>query len=238
MGIPLIFAVAPSVSASDEVVGADVVGGQVQIPIEVYNRLVALANDSGPLVDPAPAKFALGRAQVTVNATDPSRRGAAEVQVDLSIDIFEDAWVLVPVLPSGTAVESASVAGQPVQLVGTPQGLAWLSRSAGSHRMTLRYRVDAATSTFGANLPVPLPQAASVALTATLPGTGLDVSVIPAAGVTSSPSGNTTRVSATIPTSAGVQIAWRVPNRGGHAISRALYRGTLVGRCCDLDLRA
>ena len=43
-------------------------------------------------------------------------RPSAEVKVDLTIDVLEDEWMLVPVLPAGTAVESVTVGGITVEV--------------------------------------------------------------------------------------------------------------------------
>src|SRR5688572_28966046 len=96
---------------------ADDPPGHVQIPVGVYNQLVEAAHGAGPKPRPAPAGYALGTARVTVNVQGTTPRATAEVRVELSIEVLEEQWVLVPVLPSGTPVESATVAGAAVQLV-------------------------------------------------------------------------------------------------------------------------
>jgi len=164
---------------------------------------------------------------VNVPATEP--RASATVSVELTIDVLEDDWALIPVLPAGTPVETASVNGRPVQLMPSPLGLAWSARVAGSYTMQLTYMVDAIRSPGGFSLGVPLPTAAAIQLSASLPGTGLDATVIPAAGVDVSSSGERSVVTATIPTTGGVQISWRSAEGLGHAISRASYEGRLVG---------
>jgi hypothetical protein len=200
--------------------------GHVQIPVEVYNSLVAAGTSAQR---PAPAGYALGNARVTVTVKDAGARFGAQAQAELTIDVLEDQWVLVPVLPSGTAVDSVTVGGAPVQLVAAPSGLAWATNKKGSYAMSLSYRVDAQRSPGGFALPLPVPQAAALALTATLPGTGLDVTVVPGAGARVTASGGTTRVEASVPTTTAVQIAWRTPSARSHSISRAHYTGQLVG---------
>src|SRR6185503_14940188 len=133
------------------------------------------------------------------------------------------------VLPPGTPVDGATVAGAPVLLVAAPSGLGWAVNKKGAYAMTLTYRVDAQRSPGGFALSLPVPQAAAIGLTATLPGSGLDVTVIPAAGTRISPGGGVTRVEATVPTTSGVQVSWRTPSGRGHSISRAQYTGRLVG---------
>ena len=201
--------------------------GQVQLPLEIYTQLIQQAQ--APDDPHAPVNFALGNARVNVNVGSTEPAASAEVSVTLSIQIFEDAWALVPVLPAGTPVTQATIQGSPVQLVATPRGLAWGTNQKGAYTMQLVYRVDAASSKSGYVLGVPLPEAASINLSANLPGTGLDVAVIPAAGVRATPSGATTRINTTIPTTRGVQISWRTPSKRGASFSRAHYRAALSG---------
>lgn len=213
----------PSLSATEDTTG------QVQLPLDVYTNLVQAASDPTKPPRPAPAGYALGNAAVTVTVANTEQRASASIQVQLGIDVLEDEWVLIPVLPAGTPVESVNVDGATVQLIATADGLAWSTNKSGSYTMWLSYKVDASRSEAGFTLPVPLPQAAAINLTATLPGTGLDATVIPAAGTRTTDAGATTRVSATVPTTSGVQISWRVPVERGHTISRAGYSGKLVG---------
>lgn len=201
--------------------------GQVQIPLEIYTQLLQQAQ--APDDPRAPVNFALGNAQVNVVVRAIEPRASAEISVTLSIQIFEDRWALVPVLPAGTPVTRVTIQGSPVQLVPTPQGLAWTTHQKGAYTMELNYRVDASSSDNGYVLGVPVPEAASINLSATLPGTGLDVAVIPSAGMTTAVSGAATRVTATVPSARGIQISWRTPSKLGAAFSRALYRGTLSG---------
>ena len=203
--------------------------GQVELPLAVYNQLVETARDPARLPRGAPAGYALGSAKVTVTVAGDGPRPSAEVRVELGLEVLEDDWVLIPVLPAGTPVESVTVGGSAVQLISTPQGLAWAARKQGSFVMSLRTRLDAARSETGLSLAVPLPEAASITLSATLPGTGLDVAVIPSAGTRIAATGKRTRVSATVPSSRGVQLSWRLPAGQGHSLSRASYVGELTG---------
>ena len=201
----------------------------VQIPVEVYTQLVEASRDPSRVPRRAPSGYALGNAKVTLTVQSTSGRASGEARVELAIDVFEDQWVLVPVLPAGTPVESAMVGGAPVQLVAALSGLGWATNKKGSYAMSLTYRVDAQRSAGGFALPLPVPQAAAISFVATLPGTGQDVTVIPAAGTRVTASGGTTRVEAPVPTTGGVQLSWRAPSGRGHAIGRARYTGQLVG---------
>jgi hypothetical protein len=198
-------------------------GGQVQIPLEIYTQLIEATRT--PAQRRAPLNFALGSATLRVSVASIEGRPVAEVTVSLPIEIFENEWVLVPVLPPGTPVTRASVSGSPVQLVATAQGLAYGTNVKGAYVMELAYSVDPSPTGRGYVLAVPVPLASSIQLSATLPGSGLDVTVIPAAGVRVTQSGSQTSVQATVPSTSGVQIAWRAPSDKGPTVSRALYRG-------------
>jgi len=212
---------APAVHADEDATG------QVQLPLEVYTRLIESAMD--PQARPAPASYALGNARVEVTVAGAAApRAAGRVQVQLEVEIFEDQWTLVPLLPAGTAVDAVTVAGRPVRLIASPLGLAWATDKAGAFTVMLQYRVDASRSESGFVMPLPVPAAAAIQLTATLPAPGLEASVIPAAGTRTRTAGSTTRVEATVPTTQGVQLAWHTPALRGHALGRAHYTGELV----------
>src|SRR5262245_32028175 len=99
--------------------------GHVQIPVDVYNHLVEAAKDPTRAARRAPTGYALGNARVSLTVRGAGPRTSGEVSAELTIDVLEDQWVLVPVLPAGTPVDGATVGGEPVQLVATPSGLGW-----------------------------------------------------------------------------------------------------------------
>lgn len=123
---------------------ADERPGQVQIPLDVYNQLIESTRAPGQR--PAPLGFALGNAAVRVSVASIDGRPVAEVAVSLPLEVFENQWVLVPVLPPGTPVTRASVSGNPVQLVATTQGLSYGTNVKGAHAMELAYSVDASAT--------------------------------------------------------------------------------------------
>ena len=55
------------------------------------------------------------------------------------------------------------------------------------------------------------------------------MAVIPSAGTRVETSGATTRVTATAPPSAGIQISWRRPVTDTHTVGRASYKGRATG---------
>lgn len=214
----ILLALAPMAVAEEK-------SGYVNVPLEQYNQLVEAGKNPVKTPRPAPAGYALGEARLKVTAKKNEARFSALVDATLSVKVLDDDWVLVPILPAGTAVESATISGNKVELISTSQGLAWGAKEAGSYEINLLYNIDAVRSQSGFSLAVPLPQAAATTMDVIIPGSGLDASVIPAAGVQVGQSGEYTTVHANVPASAGVQISWRTPAGEGYSLSRAQYSG-------------
>ncbi len=198
--------------------------GQVQLPLTIYNQLVNQANQDPR---PAPAGYAIGNAEVSVIITDRDDRSTAQVEATVMIEVFEDQWTLIPVLASGTALNSVTVDEQPVQLVQGPDGLSWSTASAGTVTMRLNYGLDAQRSNAGYVLPVPVPRAAATGMSVTFPGTGLDLAVVPAADINTVEQNNLTLTTASIPSTGAVMVSWRAPANRPYVISRAHYEGVL-----------
>ncbi|MCP4898417.1 MAG: hypothetical protein GY906_15695 [bacterium] len=208
---------------------AEIEPGQVSIPLDLYNQLVDASRLPIQQPLPAPAAYALGTATVDINVTDRGSSVSGELKVRLNIEVLEDGWVAVPILSAGTPVKSVTVGGKPVQLIATADGLTWGTKAKGSYTMDLVYRVDSSSFKDGFVLSAPVPPAAAINLTALLPGTNLDVAVIPSAAADTQISGSRTRVTATIPTTRGVLLSWRTPAKRGHTVGRVAYSGRLDG---------
>jgi len=202
-------------------------GGQVQISLDGYQRLV----QAGTSRETAPARSTVGTAQLQVDVTEREGLARAEVSARLSIEVFEDGWSLVPVLPATTAIDRASLQGEPVQLVQGNDGLSVVARSAGKYSLVLRYRVDArsVTSTDGFVLSLPTPRAAATEMSVSFPGEAFDIAILPAVAVEIQTGPGTTRAQASLPSTQGVQVSWRRAAIRPFTISRARYRGTLEG---------
>jgi hypothetical protein len=201
--------------------------GEVRVPLETYQQLIDQANRDPR---PAPASYAIGVSTVDVTIVDDDKHTTARVTVSLNIETFENQWTLVPVLPAGAALGDALVNGAPVQLVQGPGGLAWSTDKAGTVAMQLRYSLDARRSDGGFTLPLPIPRAAATNLRLTYPGTGVDLAIIPAAGMQSTERGNMTLFTAKIPSTSSVLVTWRSATLRAHAVSRARYSGEIQGR--------
>lgn len=209
------------------VAGQSADAGRVDIPLEEYRRLLE-ASRPGDDPRPAPAAWSFGTATATVTVEDGARP-TARVVVDTTLEVLEDEWVLVPVLPAGTAVEEVRVDGREVRLVAGPDGLSWATKTPARHSLRVVVRADAQVSDGGTALALGLPRATSTTLRASIPGSGLDVTVIPASGVRSTARDGSTEVVATVPGTPALQIAWRSPDHPRWSAGRAAYTAELVG---------
>jgi len=106
----------------------------------------------------------------------------------------------------------------------------WASNDAGVHRIDITYQLGVDRYDSGRSLALPVPHAASVQLTASLPGEGLSVAVIPSSTVRSTEGGGRTTVTASCPSTSGVQISWNTGAEAGLTMSRAVYRGEVIDR--------
>lgn len=202
---------------------------EVRMPLAAYQQLSEQARAPEVPAQPPPARYALGQASVELRVDEDGARLTGHVEVALSVRVLGDGWVAVPLLPSGTALSSASVDDREVELLNGGLGLALPLDSAGVHSVTLYYDVDAQSSPAGHTFAIPLPESAGSTLRATLPGSGLDAAVIPATATKLVDEDGATVISATLASSRGVQVSFRPPSPRGHTLSRARYRGTLEG---------
>ncbi|MCZ6838781.1 MAG: hypothetical protein O7G13_05865 [Alphaproteobacteria bacterium] len=199
-------------------------GGDVRIPLADYTALLALlANQPNR----APAAYAIGQSNVSVQVREIDERKTAIVNIQVQVETFEDEWVLVPLLPPGTALRSARVDGKPVQLVERPDGLSWSTAKAGTFNVQLVYSVDAQRTETGYVLPLAVPRAAATGLTLTVPETGVDLSVVPSADAQTVVGEGFTRITASVPATPLIVVSWHSGSQVPFAISRATYTGEL-----------
>ncbi|MBF0204210.1 MAG: hypothetical protein HQK67_07820, partial [Desulfamplus sp.] len=202
--------------------------GDVRLHLNEYNRLMDIAREPKKKPRPAPAGFSIGNARVNVTVSGVEDKALAIIHVALSLNIVENEWVLIPVLPAGTPLKQVTVNGNQVQLITRKDGLFWSVQQSGNYQMELEYAIDAIESESGYTLLIPLPKAANMTFNAAIPETNADVGVIPSAGISISNQDNTTLVQAVIPACEGVQLSWRFPHKKSYAVSRANYEGQLL----------
>ncbi|MGJ8662837.1 MAG: hypothetical protein ACSHWU_04255, partial [Marinicella sp.] len=198
--------------------------GDVRVPLENYIKLIEDARN--PDI-PAPASYAIGQSSVAIKLQEQDDRTSAQVTVNTRIEVFEDQWSLIPILPYGAAITAVSIDGKPVQLVQNAEWMSWSTNQAGTFNLQISYSIDASRSDQGHVLPVPIPRASSTQLTVEFTGNDLDMAVIPAADVKTTQLNNINQVTANIPTTSAFLLSWRMPTKQPYVISRAKYQGQL-----------
>ena len=193
--------------------------GTVEIPYAEYQALLNQTNTRTP-------DHTVGQSSISVSVNE---NRIASVRATLSIRVFSSEWTAVRVLPAGVTLGSVTLSGTSQQLVAGPDGYFWITRSEGSHTLTINYTVPVDSFDGGRSIALPLPPSASTSLTANISGTGLGVAIIPAQSVTVSESGRRTNVNATLSPTNGAQISWRDDAQEGHTLSRVTYSGLLEG---------
>lgn len=198
--------------------------GEVTVPLTTYTNLLT---QSQTQPRPAPAAYTLGTAQISVTVKTVAKHTQANVNIKLDVQVLEDEWTIVPLLSAPVALQSAKINGRAVQLLNNRDGLHWVSQEAGTYQLELYYQVDAQTHDDGIVVPLVLPASSATTLQATLPGTGLAATVLPAVGIETQESGNQTMLHATLTSQQGAQLSWRPPLPEGYALTRASYEGEL-----------
>ena len=196
--------------------------GDVRVSLEDYIRLIEAASDPE---QSAPVAYAMGQANIDIQLHEQAERITARIRLQTTLEVLDDRWTTVPLLPVGTALAQVTVDGQAVQLAQQAEWLVWNTRQAGRHQLMLEYAVDARRSEQGHVVPVPVPRASSSQLQLRYTGTPLDVAVIPATNSRSSTSGTDHTLTAQIPGTSALLLSWRVPDLDGHVVSRANYTG-------------
>ena len=171
-------------------------GGEVRVPLSDYTGML---NQLSPDPRRAPASYAIGQSTVGVVVSDRDGQKTAAVSISVRVEVFEDEWTLVPLLPSGAALRRASVDGQAVQLVEDVDGLSWSTDKAGVYALELVYDVDAQHYQSGEVLPLAVPRAAATTFSLSFPEAGVDLSVVPSADLKASVVDDHTLVTASVP---------------------------------------
>lgn len=198
--------------------------GSVALPLNTYNTLIDASKQPK---DKAPTAYAIGQSNITASINDADDRTTAHINVQTSIEIFENKWTSVPILPYGAGIISASINEEPVSLVQNSQWLSWSTKKAGKYWLKIAYTVDAQHSELGYVVPIPIPKAAATSLNIKFPAAKVDMAVIPSSDLRFKSQSQTTTATANIPSTSSVLISWRVASKQPYVMSRALYRGEL-----------
>ncbi|MFK8000045.1 MAG: hypothetical protein AB8H86_10625 [Polyangiales bacterium] len=196
--------------------------GSVELPLEAYQELLGQQSPSS-----SEPSYAFSNVRLSVRIEESAGGNRALVTVNANVRTFSDGWTLVPLRATG-AIESATAGGSAAALVERSGSVAWPAEGAGTHALSWTYPVRAARYDTGWVVALASP-GAGAQLDATFVGMEVSPVVVPAADVNVETGGGHTRVRGAIPAGAGVQISWRGDASSGFTLSRARYRGELVG---------
>ena len=217
----LVFIILLTVNASaEDLIPND---GEVRIPLNVYTQIVD--NVSGSSQKPAP--YAIGKSVIHVKITEGTNSQVAEVIANITVETFEEAWVQVPLLPSGTPLTTATINGESIQLVQGPYGLSWNTKQVGKTSIQLTYHLDAKASETGHFLPIPVSHSASTNITVNFPSDSLDAAVVPAVNTNIQNLNGITTINANVPATSSIMVTWNTSNKRPFATSRAEYIGEI-----------
>ncbi|MFO0749604.1 MAG: hypothetical protein U1F43_28630 [Myxococcota bacterium] len=193
--------------------------GEIRLPLDAYQALEARLRELEKRASAVPIEAAVTSAAVTVDAA------LGVVNATVGVELMGDEQVAVPLLPAGTAVESATVDGQPLALVTRGSDLMWVAAERGRHSIELRYRVPRPTRDA---LDVPLPPAAAITFSASVPTQGGAIEVVPGEIGATEVIGDATQVTATLPRASWVRLAWGAATGERWLVTGGDYQGTVM----------
>jgi hypothetical protein len=191
---------------------------EVTLPAAEYDALRALERGGA-----SPAAATLASARVTVSV--PKVHEEAEILARVEVHVVGRGWSMVPLLPAGVSLRSATRGGETLPLVERHGRLWWLTEDRGRHTVELRYVARSRAEGTGGEVEIPVPAAARLTLSGQVPGEGVSVRVAAARLVSSSSAGGVTRFEATGGGSAFVSLSWRAPGDLPWFVSAADYAG-------------
>ncbi len=204
--------------------------GDVKIPLTTYTQLL---QQSQTKATPAPADYAFGKNQIQVTVETNKTDLTAKIQLQLTITTYKNEWTLIPIIAYGTAIETARIDGQVIQLVQTPNGLAWATNLAQTATLVLNYQAEVKHQGDAYQLVLPLPQAPGGQLIAKIPKQYQNIAVTPTISTYQHPFKDHIQLTANLPTTSLVQIAWQSKQQANYAISRAFYQGQMQAQAID-----
>jgi hypothetical protein len=131
-----------------------------------------------------------------------------EVDGTLSLRLYQGGWVEVPLLTAGVVVSQATLDGHPLPLYNKDDQYHFMARGAGDHVLKLRYNVPLSTSGATRSFAPHLPAASVSNASMTIEDASARLSSSPAIPMSTSTQGGRVLVSASIPQSEDVTLAW------------------------------
>lgn len=209
--------------------------GNVELPLELYNQMIATQQQL-QLKRPAPTAYAFSQGQATVSISHSESGPTARVQFTFKVQILEDGWVLVPLLHHPASIERVTVDGREIEVVKTARDWSWGIDKQGTYQLQLSYTVTMQRVDGIGSGTIPIPAVPATQLQLNLEQSNQQVTILPVTTYTHQPTGTATSVTASIPTTQAVQVAWQGPTRLGLTLSEARYQAQQQGE--QVNVRA
>jgi len=187
----------------DELLGTD--KERVMVPYKEFLELWSLKYGPGPDASKPPVPFAVESAAYEGGVAE----GVAAFKVVISVEVFVDTWLRIPLDFRGVAFEEVLVDGEPGVIVPTRHGYDLVLRGKGRHKVEARFVAGIAKGKEFATTAFSLPSVPLHKLTFRVPGKGTEIKIDPARAHTSVTEGNETVLLAFLGPQRGVKMTWR-----------------------------
>ncbi|HXL23177.1 MAG TPA: carboxypeptidase-like regulatory domain-containing protein [Candidatus Dormibacteraeota bacterium] len=215
--VALLLASAAAVSArtQERMIAPPPPTGNVTLPLEEYNRLLALANKPPKKTDAPPLNYVIKRAELKLRVPGVTVLGT----VQLDGETFTKAAIKVP-LVTGMTVLDARLENKPLPLQSEGPAHTAVLPGASDFAVTLEAGLPLAIDAGRASFSLPVPAAGSARLTLVVPGDHTNVRISPGIITTRSSANGQTTVEATLVPGQFATIWWTTREVSAPAVPR------------------
>jgi hypothetical protein len=200
--LALLLAAATAVAAQERMI-VPPPSGNVTLPLEEYNRLLALASKPPKKTDAPPLNYVIKRAELKLRVPGETVLGT----VQLDGETFTKAAIKVP-LVTGMTVLDARLEGKPLPLQSDGPAHIGVLPGASDFAVTLEAGLPLAIDAGRASFNLPVPAAGSARLTLVVPGDHANVRISPGLITTRNSVNGQTTVEATLVPGQSTTIWW------------------------------
>ena len=213
--IALMFASAAAVSAQERMIAPPPPTGNVTLPLEEYNRLLALANKPPKKTDAPPLNYVIKRAELKLRVPGVTVLGT----VQLDGETFTKGSIKVP-LVTGMTVLDARLENKPLPLQSEGPAHTAVLPGASDFAVTLEAGLPLAIDAGRASFNLPVPAASSARLTLAVPGEHTNVRISSGIITARNSANGQTTVEATLVPGQSTTIWWTTREVSAPAVPR------------------
>jgi len=213
--IALLFASAAAVSAQERMIAPPPPTGNVTLPLEEYNRLLALANKPPKKTDAPPLNYVIKRAELKLRVPGVTVLGT----VQLDGETFTKGSIKVP-LVTGMTVLDARLENKPLPLQSEGPAHTAVLPGASDFAVTLEAGLPLAIDAGRASFNLPVPAASSARLTLAVPGEHTNVRISSGIITARNSANGQTTVEATLVPGQSTTIWWTTREVSAPAVPR------------------